>query len=208
MRTYDISIPLRLGMAGWPGDAAYEMHWTCRKAAGATVNLSEVRMSVHCGTHCDAPFHFADDGKTIESLDLTPYFGRARVIDVRGRALIHSQDLGTSDLSSTPRILLRTDSWTDATRFPEKIPVMAPELPSWLAQRGVILIGVDVPSVDALDSKDLPNHHALGSANIAILESVTLVEVPAGVYELFALPLKLVGADGAPVRAVLREVAE
>jgi arylformamidase len=82
---------------------------------------------------------------------------------------------------------------------------MAPELPAWLAERGIILIGLDVPSVDALDSKDLPNHHALGSRNIAILESVNLVDVPAGIYELSALPLKIVGADGAPVRAILTQ---
>jgi arylformamidase len=202
MRTYDISLPLQSNLAGWPGDTPFQLQWTCRKFGGATVNLSEVRMSVHSGTHCDAPYHFADDGMTIEQLGLEPFWGRAQVVDVRGRTLIRPEDLGAID---APRVLLRTDVWTDFTRFPETIPVMAPDLPAWLAARGVILIGVDVPSVDALDSKDLPNHHALGSRNIAILEAVTLVNVPAGLYELCALPLNIVGADGAPVRALLRE---
>jgi arylformamidase len=205
MRTYDISLPLEPKLAGWPGDTPFQLQWTCRKSGGAAVNLSEVRLSVHSGTHCDAPFHFADDGNTIEKLALEPFFGRAQVVDVRGRALIRPEDLGEID---APRVLLRTDSWADFTRFPETIPVMAPDLPAWLADRGVILIGVDVPSVDALDSKDLPNHYALGLANIVILESVTLVNVPAGIYELCALPLKIVGADGAPVRALLREIAD
>jgi arylformamidase len=202
MRTYDISLQLQPKLAGWPGDTPFQLQWTCRKAGGATVNLSEIRLSVHSGTHCDAPYHFVDEGQTIEKLALEPFWGRAQVVDVRGHALIRPEDLGEID---APRVLLRTDAWTDFTRFPETIPVMAPDLPPWLAARGVILIGVDVPSVDALDSKDLPNHHALGRRSITILESVTLVDVPAGAYELCALPLKIVGADGAPVRALLRE---
>ena len=102
------------------------------------------------------------------------------------------------------RVLLRTDAWTDITRFPEQIPVIAPDVPAYLQARGVVLLGVDVPSVDPIDSKDLANHYALAACGIRILESLRLVDVPAGDYELTALPLKLVGADGASVRAVLR----
>jgi arylformamidase len=85
---------------------------------------------------------------------------------------------------------------------------MDEDVPAWLHHHGVVLIGVDVPSVDHLDSKALPNHHALGKHGITILEGLNLSEVPAGRYELLALPLKLVGADGAPVRAILRDWSE
>jgi arylformamidase len=176
-----------------------------RKSEGASVNVGCVSLSVHTGTHTDAPYHFTDDGKTVEALDLAAYVGPARVVDVRGRPLIRVEDLSWADFAHRPRLLLRTDAWTTYDRFPEQIPVLDADVPAWLAARGVVLVGVDVPSVDALDSKDLPIHHALGAHGIAILENLRLVEVPPGPYELIALPLKLAGADGAPVRAVLRQ---
>jgi arylformamidase len=206
MRIYDISIPLREGLACWPGDAPYEWRWSWKKSAGASVNVGQVSLSVHTGTHVDAPYHFTDDGKTIEALDPAIYVGPARVLDVRNRSRIGIDDLAAIDLSGTPRVLFRTDAWLTHEHFPDHIPVMEADLPRWLADRGVILAGVDVPSVDALDSKTLPVHHALGGCGIAILENLCLAEVSAGVYELIALPLKLAGADGSPVRAILREL--
>jgi arylformamidase len=100
-------------------------------------------------------------------------------------------------------VLFRTGGWPDTSRFPESIPVMEPMLPAWLASRGVVLIGVDVSSVDALDSKTLDNHHALGRAGITIVEGLWLDDVTPGRYEFVGLPLKLLGADGSPLRAVL-----
>ena len=137
---------------------------------------------------------------------LDPFLGPARVIDVRGRAVIRVEDLTPFDLSATPRILLRTDGWLDHSAFPESIPVLDESVPTYLHEQGVILLGLDVPSVDQIDSKTLPIHHALGSCGIMILESVNLTSVEPGIYELIALPLKIVGADGSPVRAILREV--
>ena len=99
---------------------------------------------------------------------------------------------------------LRTDGWLDSARFPEQIPMLAPGVATLLGEGGTVLVGVDLPSVDQIDSKHLPNHHALDTAGIRILEGLDLADVPPGAYELIALPLKLVGADGAPVRAVLR----
>jgi arylformamidase len=205
MRIYDISLPLGPGIAGWPGDAPYQWHWSQRKSSGASVNVGCVSLSVHTGTHTDAPYHFTDDGKTVEALDLAAYVGPARVLDVRNRPLIRVEDLAWADFAHRPRLLLRTDAWTAYDRFPGEIPVLDSDVPAWLAARGVVLVGVDVPSVDALDSKDLPIHHALGRHGIAILENLRLTDVPPGAYELIALPLKLAGADGAPVRAVLRQ---
>jgi arylformamidase len=204
MRIYDISLALHTRLAGWPGDAPYEWRWNWQKSAGATVNVGQVSLSVHTGTHTDAPFHFSDSGLTVEALDLNPYLGPACVCDVSGRDVIRVADLQAIDVARTPRVLMRTGAWVDHDRFPERIPVLDADVPGWLADRGAVLIGLDVPSVDALDSKNLPNHHALGSRGIAILESLDLAGVPEGVYELIALPLKLVGADGSPVRAILR----
>jgi arylformamidase len=201
----DITIPMQDSLACWPGDAPFRFTWTWRKRDGATVNLGQLQLSVHTGTHTDAPFHFDNEGATCEVLDLDRFIGLCRVIPLLECSRIRKQDLEPFDLKGTPRVLLRTDGWTDHTQFPARIPVMDEDVPAWLHRQGVVLVGVDVPSVDALDSKNLPNHHALGAHGITILESLDLAGISAGVYELVALPMKLVGADGAPVRAVLRD---
>ena len=201
---YDVSRRLDPALAGWPGDAPYRFAWTCTRVGGASCNVGRVSLSVHAGTHVDAPYHFDDSGATTDVLPLDPFLGPARVADVRGRPVVRRADLEGFDLAAAPRLLLHTGGWLEPSRFPDSIPVLAEDVPEWLAARGVVLVGLDVPSVDALDSKTLPVHHGLGRHGIAILESLDLSGVPEGVYELIALPLRLAGADGSPVRAVLR----
>ncbi len=204
MPIYDITLPLSEAIAPWPGDTPYTRTRNATLSAGDSVNLSSVCMSVHNGTHTDAPYHFSDAGATTEQLDLAAYIGPAVVVDVSGLSEIGIDALAGIDFRATPRVLFKTGAWTDHSRFPDSIPTLAADVPVYLQAQGVVLAGFDVPSVDALDSKTLPIHHALGAARIAILESLLLADVPSDVYELLALPLKLVGADGAPVRAVLR----
>ena len=123
------------------------------------------------------------------------------------REVIKRETFAGLDARATPRVLVRTNACDDKSIFPSRIPTLAPDVPEWLGQQGVLLFGVDLPSVDQLDSKTLPIHHALGAANITILENLDLRAVPAGCYDLIALPLRLAGADGSPVRAVLIEQA-
>ncbi len=205
MRIYDISMPLTEGVTVWPGDEAYRFAWSSLKRDGSTVNLGSVTMSVHTGAHADAPFHADDDGATIDVLSLEPFFGPAIVIDVRGLPVIRKVDLPPDQIARAPRLLLKTLAWTDRSQFPTTIPVIAEDVPEYLGAYGVRLLGIDLPSVDTIDSKELPNHHALNASDIRIIESVCLDEVPAGVYDLIALPLKLAGSDGSPVRAILVE---
>lgn len=207
MPIFDITLTLRDGLAGWPGDTPYRFDLAWSKAEGATVNVGRISTSLHVGTHVDAPFHFHDSGPAVDALALDPFLGPARVADVRGRAIIRVEDLAPLDLAGTPRLLLRTDAWVDRARFPDRVPVLHGDVPGYLEGEGVILLGVDVPSVDAIDSKDLPIHHALLRAGIAILESVDLTRIAPGAYELIALPLKIRGGDGSPVRAILRRDA-
>jgi arylformamidase len=206
MKIIDISRRLENGMPVWPGDTAfhYEVSWS--KAESGSVNVGSISMSAHTGTHVDAPFHFDDDGKRIIELDLELYIGPARVLDMIGKESIGAKDLENVDLEGIQRLLFRTLSWQNAAEFPEKIPHLEADLGPFLAERGIRLIGVDVPSVDPIDSKDLHAHHSLNGKGIHILESVFLDKVEPGDYELIALPLPLVEGDGSPVRAVLRTI--
>jgi arylformamidase len=202
----DISRPLQAGTACWPGDTPFSFRLAWTIAAGASVNVGAIQSSVHTATHCDAPFHFDSAGMTVEQLPLDTFVGPAQVVDVRGTERWRDR-LEELHLREVPRILFHTGGWPDTSRFPESIPAMEADLPDWLADRGVRLIGVDLPSVDPLDSKTLDNHHALGRRGITIIEGLWLQGVPPGRYELIALPLKIVGADGSPLRAALRPIA-
>jgi arylformamidase len=204
MAFIDISRKLEKGTPTWPGDTpfSYEVSWT--KEQSGSVNVGKLTMSIHTGTHVDAPFHFDNDGRCIYDLDLELYMGRARVIDVSGKESIGADDLKEFDLVGAERLLLRTGSWKNPNEFPETITYLRADIAPFLAEKGIRLIGVDVPSVDPLDSKELSAHHALHEQEIHILEGICLDEVEPGDYELIALPLPLTEADGSPVRAVLR----
>ena len=208
MKILDISRALFKGLAPWPGDTAFDFMLKWKMAEGATVNVGAVIMGVHNGSHADAPFHFQPGATTIERMPLETYIGKAVVIDLTNRFAngarpeITQADL-TAAADSAARILLKTNVWKDSKIFPEWIPVIAPDVPEWLQTRGIKLLGFDLPSVDPIDAKVLNNHHALTAANVAIVESLDLSEVEAGTYNFAALPLRIVGGDAAPVRAIL-----
>jgi arylformamidase len=208
-RQYDITRRLRADLAPWPGDTPFDYRLTWRMAEGASVNVGALTMSTHNGTHADAPFHYEANGATIDALDLDVFVGRALVVDVSAAGLTVTREFlaPAAEIlrAETPRLLLKSGAWPEDSVFPASIPTLAPDVPAWLASLGVRLLGLDVPSVDKIESRDLPIHHALGAAGIQILESLDLSAIPEGVYELIALPLKIAGADGAPVRAILRE---
>lgn len=212
MKIWDISRTLSNDLAEWPGDEPCRFRLTREKTKGASVNLGAISMSLHNGTHGDARFHFETNGESIEKAKLETYLGRATVInlaqaflDAKEKHLITIEDLRPSaeQIAATSRLLVKTGRWSDSTVFPDKIPVIAADVPAWLQKNGVKLLGLDLPSVDEIDSKSLQNHHALARAGIAIVESIDLSGVAPGIYHLAALPLKIAGGDGAPMRAIL-----
>jgi arylformamidase len=212
MKIWDISRTLSNDFAEWPGDEPFRYRVTNEISKGASVNLGAITMSLHNGTHADAQFHFDTNGESIERAPLEVYLGRATAVDLsqtfsrlKDKHLITVEDLrpDAEAIAATSRLLVKTGRWNDSTVFPDRIPVVAADLPTWLQKNGVKLLGVDLPSVDEIDSKSLQNHHALARAGIAIVESLNLSDVAPGIYNFAALPLKIAGADGAPVRAVL-----
>jgi arylformamidase len=204
-RIIDISQPLDPGMAGFPGDAQYEETRTFRIGPDCPVNVARVSFSVHCGTHADAPLHYAADGKPIGALDLEPFIGRCRLIDARGHGKLCEPDEIIHQLDSAPpRILLRLTDGFDPHVWPKGFRALAASTVDLLASRGVHLVGIDTHSVDPETSKDLPAHQAALRADMRILENLVLAHVEPGDYELIALPLRFSNLDASPVRAVLR----
>jgi len=204
MRLIDITRPVHEGMAVWPGDAPFRVEWTLRLADGGSVNLSELHLSAHTGTHADAPFHVADDGVRIGEAPLSPYIGQACVVDARGWDRIDLAAVEPLLGRELERLLFRTGCWSDPRTFPERFAPISPEAARAIADAGVVLVGTDAPSVDPYDSTTLDTHHVLRAAGVVNLENLLLDDVEPGIYELIALPLRLDAACASPVRAVLR----
>jgi arylformamidase len=170
------------------------------------VNVSAITMSPHLGVHADAPLHYARDGAAIGAMDLDPFLGPCRVVHVIGCGpLVRPEHLAGAAPGMLPRVLVRT-SLRAAVAWSPDFTAFDPRTIAWLATLGVRLVGIDTPSVDPADSKTLDSHHQLFAHDMRVLENLVLDDVPAGDYELIALPLKLIEADASPVRAILRSL--
>lgn len=203
---YDISRTITSRLAVWPGDAPFSFEQPVTIQPGTPINLTTLTMSAHTGTHADAPYHFQKDGAHPAALPLEHYIGPAQVVTVtRKHGGIVPADLAGYDIGVAERLLIRT--WVSDLaddQWPEDFPYPTPELIDWLPN--LKLFGVDMPSVDDFNSKTLTCHHKLVKRGIAHLETLLLKDVPDGIYELAALPLKVDGVCGSPVRAILRTI--
>jgi arylformamidase len=206
-RLYDISRTIAPTLAVWPGDTPFGFEHALRIAEGAPVNLTTLTLSAHTGSHADAPYHVAEGGGHPADLPLEKYIGPAHVVTLTRRSGgIVPADLAGYVLDGMQRLLIHT--WVSDLpdhQWPEDFPYPTVEFIDWLAAQGVVLLGLDGPSVDRFDSRDLPGHHRLRHYGMVQLETLCLAGVPDGQYELIALPLKIAGVCGSPVRAVLRE---
>ena len=205
-RLWDISPPITTDSPLFPGDTQYTQRWTATIGPGCPVNISAITLSPHTGAHADAPLHYGEGAATIGQVDLLPYLGPCRVIHAIGcRPFVEPRHLQHALEGLPPRVLVRTCDAAPTT-WSSEFSAYAPESIELLAALGVLLIGIDSQSVDPADSKQLHSHHGLLRHGLRVLENLVLDDVPAGDYELIALPLKLMSADASPVRAVLREL--
>lgn len=203
---HDISPLISESIAVWPGDSPFTREWLLRINEGHNIDLSTVRTTVHLGAHADAPSHYGKDLEGISQVPLEPYLGACRVIEVpTGTRTITPEHCKAWRSGIDTRVLFKTGSFPDPNVFTEDFAFFAPETVAYLAEGGVSLIGIDTPSFDSFSSKDLPAHAMLAKYKLANLEGLVLRDVDEGVYELIALPLKLLGADASPVRAILRD---
>ncbi len=203
-RIFDISPPITEALAVWPGDTPPRRELLLDMNRGDNITLSSLHGTAHLGAHADGPSHYGRGVRGIDARPLDDFLGPCQVIRVAAapRARVRLEDLQAP--ITYERVLLCTGTYPDPNHFREDFAALEPGLVDQLHELGVRLIGIDTPSVDLFDSKDLPAHRRFLVHDMAILEGLVLAGISPGRYELIALPLRLVDCDASPVRAVLR----
>lgn len=202
----DVSVPLDAQLPTYPHNTPFSLEAIKRIARGDSSNVSTLHMSAHAGTHVDAPRHFFDDRPGTEALPVDLLIGPARVIELGTRAGITAEDLQPFDLSGDLRVLIKTHNSTfwGSPVFHEDYVGVTGSAATYLVDRGVKVVGVDYLSVEQFKNVGKPAHHILLGAGVVVIEGLNLREAEPGRYDMFCLPLRVVGSDGAPARVVLR----
>jgi len=204
---HDITPPITPRLQVWPGDTPPSREILCDMQRGDNITLSTLHATVHLGAHADAPSHYGAAAPAIHERSLDYYLGPCQVLRIQAARGTRITPAALTTPITAERLLIATGTYPDPEQFNTDFAALSPELVESLHRSGVKLIGIDTPSVDLFDSKDLPAHRMFLQCNMAILEGLVLGAVPEGIYELIALPLLLVGFDASPVRAVLRTLA-
>jgi arylformamidase len=207
MRIYDISVPITPDLPVWPGDPRVVMEQVKKVEDGDGANVTHIAMSAHTGTHVDAPYHFLTGSQTLDQIPIKAYIGRAYVLHLPEVELITAEILRSAEIPPrTRRVLFKTrnsEHWVSGeSEFQTDYVGLSEDAAEYLVGRGVKLVGVDYLSV-APYTAQTPTHLALLQAGVIILEGLNLAEVSQGRYTLYCLPIKLMGVDGAPARAIL-----
>jgi arylformamidase len=206
MTLFDATLALVPDMATWPGEPGPDRVLIKSLAGGDPANVSKLTLGVHTGTHVDAPVHFFAGAAGIDQVPLNALVGPGLVIDAGEVTAITAAVLEALHIpAGTERVLFRTrnSAFIEDPVFHKDATYIAPDGAEWLVRRGLRLVGIDYLSVEKFDAAEPLTHRALLGAGIAIVEGANLLDVPAGPYTIMALPLKLVGSDGAPARLVL-----
>ena len=209
MQIYDISVPLSAATPTYPGDPGIEISDWTTLSDGHAANVSLLHFGAHSGTHVDAPAHFIADGAKVEAWPLQSLVGEAEVIEVPEQInVINEPFIEAHHRGGATRVLFKTrnSSFWGSPDFRPDYTYIAPGAARRLVQSGIKLVGIDYLSVEQFKSETFETHRTLLSAGVVVLEGLDLRAVPAGVYELICLPLKIAGGsgDGAPARAILR----
>lgn len=202
---YDISPVINSELAVFPGDVPFSQETALDQKKGDHLYLSSIRTTLHIGAHADAPLHYGTGEESIETRSLRPYMGECQVVEVTACPLgqrITLDDFNIEQIQA-PRVLFKTKSFYPY-KWESSFNSLSPEvIEALVEQKSLVLIGLDTPSVDPHDSKNLESHNCLLKHNLSVLEGLDLEEVPEGIYQLIALPLRIQGGDASPVRAIL-----
>jgi arylformamidase len=219
---YDVTVPIHSKMVVWPGDPPVSVETVLDVCCGDAATVRRLHLGSHTGTHVDAFSHFKPHGNSLDTMDLSVYLGPARLIEVPLEMTVVTEE-GLKALGVLPEMETPSLFWPDTTRrlilktansqsdwsnepFQEQFVHLSPDAADYLVACGVHLVGVDYLSVEGYFADSAPTHHRLMDAGVYILEGLALQDVPAGVYELLCLPLKIQDGDGAPARVVLRSI--
>lgn len=206
MKMFDVSVPIKNGMLVWPGDpgVSIEVKATVKKDGWGESRLS---FGSHTGTHVDAPSHFLDNASGIDQIDPKKLIGECVVLDLTkiDHLEIMSDDIKHVRIEKGSRILFKTGNFRFLKErvFPKKYISLSLEAAEYLAKRGVYMVGTDFLGIEKKGNPGHPVHKALLAAGVVNVEGLDLSEVPAGKYQIYCLPLRVEGADGAPARVFL-----
>jgi arylformamidase len=207
MKIYDVSLPIHPQLPVWPGDPPIELVRESSIDQGSNANVSRLACGVHVGTHVDAPLHFIQGGSSVDRFDLNKLIGRVHVVDLQGVRTITAGSLDSAGITKRARrLFFKTDNsrlWQEGhSDFVEDFVAMQADAAEWVVQRGIQMVGIDYLSIAPFKASG-PTHRTLLKAGVIIVEGLNLWSVPPGRYNVYCLPLNLVGSDGAPARVVL-----
>ena len=206
MKLIDVTVPLDASLPTYPGNAPFILEAVKRIALGDSSNVSTLHMSAHTGTHVDAPRHYFDEAPGADALPLEMMLGRTRVVEIASRSGIGAEQLTELDLSDDVRILFKTSNsvlWGSPDFHRDYVGVTASGAEHLIAH-GIRVVGVDYLTVEEFKKPGAPAHHVLLGGGAIIIEGLNLRDVDPGIYDMLCLPLRVVGADGAPARVLLR----
>ncbi len=205
----DISVTLKSGMAHWPGDPAVDIKRINNMDTGDKNNLSILSMGAHAGTHMDAPLHFIKEGKGLDEIPLQAIMGKARVIEIEDNESIKLGELKKHNINSGERILFKTRNsercWS-IDDFIEDFVYIDNDGAEYLAEKGVMTVGVDYLSVGGYKKNGTEVHNILLGSGIWLIEGLDLSKISEGPYQLICLPIKIKKSDGAPARAIVKSI--
>ena len=206
MKLYDATLAIHEKMVVFPGDPPFKTEPVSRIQTGEHYNLTRFSMGTHLGTHVDPPAHFMDNGATVDQIPLETLVGPGTVADLRGCSKIDRRALEKAAIAGYKRVLLKTDNGSrllEAPLHPDTVH-LTEDGARYLVENRICLVGIDALSIEHPENPGSPVHHLLLEAGILVAEGVDLLKIPAGEYEIFCLPLKIKGGDGAPARILLR----
>jgi len=204
----DVSLPIYPGMPVWPGDPQLSLDLVSRMEDGENANVTRLAMSAHTGTHVDAPFHFVADGSGVDMLPLDVLIGTCQVVHIAPSVgLITAEEIRNCGINpGVKRVLFRSRNsniWARGdNRFQQDFVALSPDAAQELVDLGVELVGIDYLSIAPFE-EGVPTHRVLLENQVVVIEGLNLAEISAGMYRLMCLPVKLLGADGAPARVIL-----
>ncbi len=202
---YDISVPISADGPIYPGDPEIKISPIYSTLKGDSANILELKFGSHVGTHIDAPYHFLQNRKTLDEIELDRFLGTAQVCELDVVESISEADLQSIEINEGDIILFKTRNsglW-NKREFQRDFIYLSPEAAEYLVARRIKGVGIDYLSIEKYKSREHSTHQTLLRNDVLILEGINLKDVPAGEYFLICFPLKLIGADGSPVRAIL-----